>query len=300
MLTLFVLAEAGCSKHASQMVEPATPSSADASATTGAPDPSGSLVQLHFVGPVVTLAPDLQPILDQNADFYVNSDGGVPAQLDTVPAHSVLRNVRWRLAGSGSSSGGPAKYFVVDSGFPGGATDNNSKEFPPGGNFIRLEVPKRAGGGNITVLVFVDFQPTAWWAGPDPALFPRSSDGDGRAVDVIDWAHFTTSPTWPPDGRGYFGPDSFRVVPSRRHAVHDNFNQRTFYELYGDRIYARAEGDTVHQDAWVAFTTGGFDRDSRYAPTVDATDPGAAPISTPCCCPTTSSVRRRRPRATCS
>ena len=113
-----------------------------------------------------------------------------------------------------------------------------------------------------------NFAPDMWWTGPDPTRFPPSSDGDGRAVDVLDWAHFTTSPAWPPDGRGYFGPDSFQFLPHTRRPVNDDLDRRTFYELWGNRIYARSEGDAVHRGARVVFATGGFDADSPYGLTV--------------------------------
>ncbi len=55
--------------------------------------------------------------------------------------------------------------------------------------------------------------------------------------------------------------------------MNDDFERRTFYELWGDRIYARSEGDAVHQGAWVVFSLGGFDPDSRYTPTVSSASP---------------------------
>ena len=207
-------------------------------------------MELRFVGPVVTLDRDFRPRLDRNAQFVIRPNGDLSAPMDTVPAHSVLKQVRWRSA---PGVAGGTMYFDDVPVFANAAARDSSGEFAPGTHLLNLIVPARAGGGRLSVMFNVDFVPVAWWAGPNPAQFPRSSDGDGRAVDVTDWRSFTTSPAWPPDGRGYFGPDSFAFVPSRRRPVNDDFDRRTFYELSGDRIYARAEGDTVHQDAWVAF-----------------------------------------------
>jgi hypothetical protein len=133
------------------------------------------------------------------------------------------------------------------------------------------------GGDRPTLWYQQNFAPEAWWAGPDPSRFPLSSDGDGRAVDVTDWSNFHTDPAWPPDGRGFFGPDSFATLFSQRPPVNGDLDRRSFYEIWGDRIYARAEDDTVHQGAWIVFSLGGFDRDSPYVPRVD----GAAPTLPP-------------------
>ena len=236
-------------------------------------------VQLHFVGPVVTLDGAFQPHVDRNADFYVSSNGDPQAPVDTVPAYSVLKQVRWRVVqgGAGAAALGTGETVEEAPVIVGAEAPQPAAQLAAGLHVLVLQAPARAGGGRVTVLFYVDFPPGAWWAGPDPALFPLASDGDGRGVDVTEWAHFTTAPAWPPDGRRYFGPDSFAYVPSQRRPVHDNFEQKTFYELYGDRIYARSEGDYVHANSWVAFMNGGYDRDSRYAPVVDASDPGLPP-----------------------
>jgi hypothetical protein len=96
-------------------------------------------------------------------------------------------------------------------------------------------------------------------------------------VSVLDWHTFTTSPAWPPDGRNFFGPDSFRFIPSVRRAVGEDVRRRTFYEIFGDRIYARSEGDAVHLGSWIVAVTGGSDADSPYTPRVVAGDPAVPP-----------------------
>ena len=235
------------------------------------------LVRLHFVGTVASLDREFRPRVHEHADFFVYSDGAPPtpgtAFRDTVPVNAVLKNVRWRRARHGSSAGAAsdgAEYFdEAPDAIVSDSRPDPSQGFPPGAQLLVLRAPESAGGGRVQVSFVVGFAPEgAWFAGPDPALFPPSSDGDGRAVDVTDWAHFTTSPAWPPDGRGYFGPDSFQFVPSSRRPVGDDLDRRTFYEIFGDRIYARNEGDAVHLDSWIVFPLGGFDRDSRYVPRI--------------------------------
>lgn len=282
-----------------------------ARAVSGGGDSREFVVRLRFTGPVVTLDRENRPRLERNADFYIYSTADVGARLDTVPAYSTLRQVQWKPARTGRDRSPvtleDAAILGEAQGIAGAATDGAPPSFTPGLHEMQLQAPPRAGGRVVTVRFYVGFAPIAWWAGPDPARWPASSDGDGRAVDVTDWTHFTTVPAWPADGRGYFGPDSFRFVPSRRRPVGGDLTRatdfeiagrRAFYEIYGNRIYARAEGDTVHANAWVVLCNGGFDKDSPYAPRVDASDPALPPDSpeilspTRCCCRRGSSVRR--------
>lgn len=280
---LFAGLVSGCSKPVAPVTGSAARSSAGADAAAW--DRAGGksrpfLVRLEFEGPVVTLDAWLQPRVQRHARFFVYSDGTQPAgafaAVDTVPAYSRLVRVRWArslddtstVALDASAEAGEAAVVAG----AGGQRDS-ATTFTPGLHVLALVAPERLGGGTVQVPFHVGFRPGAWWAGPDPARFPPSSDGDGRSVVVTNWGTFETRPAWPPDGRGYFGPDSFRVVPSQRRPVRGDFDRRTFYEIFGDRIYARAEGDTVHLGAWVVFVHAGYDRDSRYAPAVVAGDP---------------------------
>jgi hypothetical protein len=54
-------------------------------------------------------------------------------------------------------------------------------------------------------------------------------------------------------------PDSFLVFPK------DRPEHRTFFEIYGDRVWLRQEGDTVHMNSWGIFPAGGSDPDSPYS-----------------------------------
>ena len=245
-----------------------------------APEPQTARARLRFVADVVTIDAGFGTRLKRNEVFLVDSDGTPPgpgSPFPAVPASAVLKQVRWRVDGTQ----GPE--FVVDNA-PDYTTGGSipplpapGEPFPPGVWLIHLTIPERAGGGALDVGFEANLAPEMWWSGPEPALFPPASDGDGRGVDVTDWAAFTTSPAWPPDGRGYFGPDSFQFVPSRRLPVALDLDRRTFYEIWGDRIYARTEGDAVHLGSWVVFSTGGFDADSPYTPIVGTGSPSVPP-----------------------
>jgi hypothetical protein len=230
---------------------------------------------------VVTLDRAFQPRVERDADFFIVAPMAEGSPPDTVPAYSVLKQIWWsrvRPTPAREATDLGTSEMIDDSPVILGALPGDSaRVFAPGMHELTLEAPRRAGGGTVTVRFFAGFVPGAWWAGPDPGLWPHSSDGDGRAVEVTDWSHFTTVPAWPPDDRRYFGPDSFAYLPSQRRPVHDDFTRRTFFEIFGNRIYARSEGDTVHADAWVVLFNGGYDRDSRYLPKVDPTDPGLPP-----------------------
>ncbi len=283
---LLVAAIAGCSRPVAPVsgtvALPAT-DVADALRGGRGPNEPPYLVRLEFEGPVVTLDRWLRPRVQPRTRFFVYSDGSLPSSgvpQDTLPDGARLVRVHWAASDDDSTASGLDERVgvrEVAEALHGRQRRDSALTFTPGLHLLGLDAPARLGGQHVVVAFMVGFAPQAWWAGPDPSRFPRSSDGDGRAVDVTDWAHFTTSPAWPPDGRRYFGPDSFGSVPSQRAPVRGDFGRRTFYEIFGDRIYARSEGDTVHQGAWIVLVSGGYDRDSRYVPMVVAGDPALPP-----------------------
>ncbi len=201
-------------------------------------------------GTIVTLDRRMDPVIHRNQRFPLSAFvSGAP--LDTIPIGSTLR-VHWHPA---AGSGPP-----WDTTFTQAGTTQ-----------LILQAPD---GSRVPLRFFVDFYSDTWWAGPDPALWPLSTDGEGaRAVDVTDWGTFSTQPAWPPDGRPYFGPDSLGYIPAKRVPPGGDFQRRTFYEIWKNRIYARTEGDTVHMNSWVVFMNGGYDKDSEYEPWVDPADP---------------------------
>jgi hypothetical protein len=238
------------------------------------------LVRLRFVGSTVSLDRNFEPGNERKQDFFVYSSGTLPATPDTVPANATLKEIFWRRTPGTGAGQDPDSYNFSDGFHNHYGQAGDGFVFPPETIFLGLRAPERLGGGAVPVLFRVNFDPNMWWAGPDPAAFPPASDGDGHAVDVQSWTSFRTSPAWPPDGRAYFGPDSLAFLPRSRRPVADNFDRRTFYEIYGDRIYARSENDTVHLGAWVVFATGGYDPDSPYtvplSPTAPTLPPGFA------------------------
>ena len=280
---------AGCSKHLGPTAERATEATLSSTGITEirCRDASGRtwVLDAWAVGTVVTLGRDARPIVRPRAIFPLTQEyvPGVPPR-DTVPAFSVA-HWRWRLvrpkSGPADSTPGagldalryadPSPVAEAGLGCPARA---DTQTLVPGLNVITVNVPEQAGGGTKRLVCLANFFPDTWWAGPDPALWPLASDGSGsRAVDVTDWSLFTTAPAWPPDGRAYFGPDSFRFLPSMRRPLRGGNGRGTFYEIYGNRIFARAEGDTVHQNSWIVLVNGGYDRDSKYLPRVDPADP---------------------------
>lgn len=261
---------AGCSRPHSPVAPLREASSFTA---TGAPADS-YYAELEFRGDMLVLGESFTPRLLRNRRFFVRSSDFDPLTSvfprDTVPAGAELVKIRWLPAGRKAALGSRA----------GAVTEparDTSVVYEPGIHLLYLQAPERAGGGRYAVAFVVGVAPIAWYAGPDPARWPRASDGDWRAVDVLDWRTFATRPAWPPDGRGWFGPDSFRTRPLQRLPLARDPNRRTFYELFGDRLYARSEGDTVHAGAWVVVALGGFDADSRYAPVAPADSPALPP-----------------------
>jgi len=231
-------------------------------------------VEARFVGSTVRLDRNFQPKLQRHVVFEVHEWHEGQPITDTVATGSSLEQVKWPIL---SAQHLPRLSPDEPVGSPSESAKDTGQVFAPGTHILTLQAPDHAGGGTATIAFVVDFAPDPWWAGPDPSQWPASPDGDGRSVAVTDWTHFTTTPAWPPDGRGYFGPDSFSFIPSVRRPPGDDFDRRTFYEIYGDRIYARSEGDAVHQGAWIVFVNGGYDKDSEYRPLVDPSDPALPP-----------------------
>ncbi len=290
LLTVVAAWCAGCTKPLRPTAIRAVsqpPASETGGAGVSCTDSSGRkwVLDARAVGTIVTLGRDSRPVAHPRRVFRLTQEfvPGV-APRDTVPAFS-LAYWSWRSL--------RARHGVADSTFeadldPTRAVDvstlaesggdrpapPDTQTLVPGFNLIHVTVPEQAGGGTKTLICLANFAPDTWWAGPIPGLWPLSSDGErARAVDVKDWGRFTTATAWPPDGRAYFGPDSFRYLPSMRQPLRGDDRRGTFYEIYGDRIFARSEGDTVHQNSWVVLVNGGYDKDSKYVPRVDPTDP---------------------------
>jgi len=151
----------------------------------------------------------------------------------------------------------------------------------PGTKLFTLRALDQAGGAGETTRHFVmNYAPDTWWAGPDPAYFTDTGDGEygTRSVVVTSWptkdpgSPLVTVPPLP--AVSYYGLDSLLYRPSKRFPPGRDFTASgTFYEIYKDRIYARSQGDTVHMNSFVVLWNGGYDKDSRYQIRADSTDP---------------------------
>lgn len=147
--------------------------------------------------------------------------------------------------------------------------------------FTLRALDQSGGAGETTRHFVMNYAPDTWWAGPDPARFTDTGDGEygTRSVVVNQWptkdagSAFVTTPPLP--AGSYFGLDSLEYRPSKRFPPGGRaFNSRgTFYEIYKNRLYARSEGDTVHMNSFIVLWNGGYDKDSRYKIRADSTDP---------------------------
>lgn len=102
--------------------------------------------------------------------------------------------------------------------------------------------------------------PDTWFAGADPndpAAGWRTDPGPfgGRYLPAPEagWQEFPGIP------HTMLSAESLQVFPK------DRPERRTFFEIYGDRIWLRQEGDTVHMSSWAIFPSGGSDPDSPYS-----------------------------------
>ena len=245
------------------------------------------------------------PVLEPVVPDYITDSLATVYPTDTVPAHSRL-DFRWHseITQPGTYVSGyryqldETKLQEADAatttvsygtGLPGSA------DVSPGQKIFTLYAIDQSGGAGVTKRRFImNYIPDTWWAGPDPSLFPVSTDGEygSRSVDVVSWpgssAGFVTNPALPAGST--FGPDSLLYRPSKRFPP--NWSSldptrpatwpRTFYEIYNGRLYARTEGDTVHMNSIVVLWNGGYDKDSQYLPrvtrdSVGPTDPELRP-----------------------
>jgi hypothetical protein len=120
--------------------------------------------------------------------------------------------------------------------------------------------PQGISFATAAVPVFVGMRPETWIAGPDLAVLDARFGWSGppRSLPIADWNAL-------PDLSGsLLSCDSLTLRPRERP------EHRTFFEIYGDRLYVHTEGDTVHMNSWVIAHGGGFDADSPYLPVLGA------------------------------
>lgn len=204
---------------------------------------------------------------------------GRPAPRDTVPSGSRLL-FRWR--GQETLAGNPAVAFKYKFDTPGYITAE------PGVDSLAVE-PTRSGDGvqvfevraidvaggartdqPTTRWFVVNYTPDSWFSGPDPSISGFTNDAliGGRYRNITNWN------TLGPVASSYLHPDSIQVMPK------DRPQRRSFFEIYGNRLFLRQEGDTVNMNSWVLFHGGGFDPDSPYDVRVDGLrfDTTSAPV----------------------
>jgi hypothetical protein len=169
-------------------------------------------------------------------------------------------------------------------------THVNGDIIAPGVKKFTLQALDQSGWhGDSTRYFQMNFEPDEWYSGPDTldAFWTAYSDLNGKHYwyrDVTQWPTSAGLPFIfsPPAGDGIPGTmlssDSANVLPALRP------HRTTFFEIFGNRIWAHAEGDTVNLNSIVIFPTGGLDKDSPYAVKV-GTSPGfpfpVGPVTTP-------------------
>lgn len=174
---------------------------------------------------------------------------GVP----TIPGSHVL-GYRFKLDESDFNVVDSSVHSVTYNGGPG------TTPVAPGVKRFTLRAVGESGWrGQETRYFQMNFAPDSWFSGPDlndPAAgWTTFVDGNGKTYrykTVADWFNFSGVPGT------MLSSDSAQVLPASRP------DRRTFFEIYKDRVWAHAEGDTVHLNSWVVFPSGGLDVDSPY------------------------------------
>lgn len=243
--------------------------------------PLAIIEEFKAVGTIYSLLPSggVSPSLVTR--FVTDSfDVARPIPRDTVASGSVL-DIRWRGEATIPSTivqgfrykldepdfnsvDSSVKVATYNSGIAGDVVATGKKIF-------RLRAIGQSGWrGESTRYFQMNFAPDTWFAGPDvddPVQGWLSyQDGNGRRY------YYKDVPVWPASiPNTMISPDSVNVLPALRP------EKRTFFEFYGNRVFAHQEGDTVNMNSWVVFPAGGFDKDSPYDVKVGfdpATPPG--------------------------
>ena len=117
--------------------------------------------------------------------------------------------------------------------------------------------------GEATRWFEMNFAPDTWFSGPDPddagAGWQTHQDRNGKRY----WYQDFGTQSWK---------DAFHGIPGSMMSVDSAFTlaavrrqRKSFLEAYGQRLWLRQEGDTVHMNSWVIVPGGGFDKDSPYS-----------------------------------
>lgn len=247
------------------------------------------------VGYVVPYAPNLPKTTVPDTVYFNDVNSAVLPPRDTCAANARL-DFQW-IAELGIIGNDVKRYcYKLDepeyicgdsslhavsynSGLPGEAP------LSVGTKVFHLRATDIAGGGaDSTRRVYMNYAPDSWFSGPDVndprfVQIRENSTGDIRYIDLTG----TPLSSWPGLPGTQMSSDSFTVMPV------DRPERRTFFEIWNNRLYAHAEGDTVHMNSWAVFYSGGYDKDSKYRVKVDPLDP-ALPADT-----TSTPVLNKRP-----
>lgn len=200
---------------------------------------------------------------------------GRPAPNDTVPIGSRLL-FRWR--GQETIAGNPAVSYKYKFDTPAFVTADpgvdsvafGSNRSGEGQQLFEVRAVDVAGASRTdipTTRWFVsNFTPDTWFSGPALTTSFNSDNWGTTAAPFRDGQRFRELPNWntvPAFQQSLMGPDSGQVLPK------DRPRRKTFFEIYRNRIFYRAENDTVNLNSWVLFFGGGFDADSPYRTRVD-------------------------------
>lgn len=202
---------------------------------------------------------------------------------DTVSSNAVL-TFQWHgeptLAGTGVTG---FRYKLDEGDFNVVSATTNSCQYNthvgrdfvgPGVKRFTLRAVGESGWRGETSRFFqMNFAPIEWISGPnlgDPA-WSTYTDGNGKRywyINVPGWSTFTGI------AGSMLSPDTLNVLPSQRP------KNRTFFEIYGSRLWGHMPDDTVHLNSWVILPAGGFDTDSPYRVKVAKVPPPPAGIVT--------------------
>ncbi len=203
---------------------------------------------------------------------------GVPLNA-TVPSSSRL-DIKWHS--EITTVGNPAlgyQYKLDEPDFLSADVSVTSKTYNsgasdrvgPGVKIFRLRALDAANFTGETNRYFqMNMRPAAWFAGPDRSAPIWKVSGNDHYIDVD--PRVAIIPNL--QGISLLSADSTQILPSQRTP------RKTFLEIWSNpaltpplnRIYARQEGDTVHMNSWLIFSSGGFDPDSPYSVTYKSTD----------------------------
>ncbi len=171
----------------------------------------------------------------------------------TIPSTLVL-GYRWKLDEPNFNVGDSTVHMATYNSGVG------SDRVSPGVKRFTLRAIGQSGWrGQSTRYFQMNFAPDSWFAGPD---INDPSQGWQSYTDNVGKRHYYQSvanwTTFAGVANTQFGPDSVNVLPAGRKELH------TFFEIYGDTIFAHSEGDTVNLNSWVILPSGGLDVDSPY------------------------------------